>query len=153
MSMDKIAAAAVLVGTLAGCASSPRLASAPALSKSKGTVHFKSVPDRGTLIVLKVKNLAEPETLNPPGYSYVAWVQNDREAPPQNLGALRIDGDLKGVLRTTTSLRDFEFFVTVEAASDAQRPTGPPLLWTHRDDRMTLVRRDEWTRFSLSDAR
>ena len=148
----KTAVLAVLLGTLAGCALGPRLASAPPLSKTKRTVSFKTSPDRGTRIILKVKNLPQAEDLNPPGYAYVAWVQSDWEAPPQNVGALAVDNDQKGELKTTTPLRDFELFVTAEAACDAAKPTGPPLLWAHRDERIKLIHRDEWTQLALGDA-
>ena len=147
--INSLVAAAVLAGTLSGCAAGPRLASGPALAKAKGTVFFKKTEDRGTEIILKVRHLADPEGLNPPGYSYVAWVQSDREAPAHNVGSLIVDDDMNGELRSLTPLRDFELFVTVEPSSDAAEPTGPPLLWTHRDDRIMIARRDSWTRLAL----
>jgi hypothetical protein len=150
---EEFAAAAVLMAVLAGCAPGPRLAAAPALGKAKGNVFFKKTEERGTEILLRVRNLAEPEQLNPPGYAYVAWVQSDREAPPHNVGALAVDEEQTGELATATPLRDFELFVTVEPASDVAAPTGPPLLWTHRDDRLRLSRRDEWTQLAMGRAR
>jgi hypothetical protein len=151
--INSIAAAVILMGTFAGCESGPRLIRAPALAKAKGSASFKKTSDHGTRIVLVVRNLAEPENLNPPGYSYVAWVQGDREAPPHNVGALVVDDEQQGELRTLTPLRDFELFVTAEPSSDVAQPTGPPLLWVHRDARIKLVRRDEWTRLAVGDAR
>lgn len=128
-----VAAAVILTAAFAGCASGPRLASAPSLSKAKGSVAFKTTLYSGTRIVVKIKNLPEPEKLDPPGYAYVAWVQNEREAPAQNVGALALDVDLNGELQTITPLHEFDFFLTVEPSSDAAQPTGPPLLWTHKD--------------------
>lgn len=145
--------AAVLMGTLCACASGPRLVSDPSLAKAKGTVSFKGTEERGTRITLKIKNLAEPEGLNPPGYVYVAWVQSDREADAHNIGVLVVDDSRKAELRTSTPLHDFELFVTAEASSDAPQPTGPPLLWTHRDAMIKLARRDEWSQLALGDAR
>jgi hypothetical protein len=130
-------AAAVLAATFAGCAAAPRLSSAPALSKAKGTVDFEPSLYKGTKIYVRIENLKDPEKLDPPGYSYVAWVQNERESPPQNVGALALDGDLNGVLKTTTPLHEFEFFVTVETSSDASQPSGPPLFWAHKDRELT----------------
>ena len=123
----------------AACASAPRLSSAPALSKAKGTVSFKSTLYKGTKIALRIENLKDPEKLDPPGYSYVAWVQSERESAPQNVGALVLDPDLNGVLRTTTPLHEFEFFVTAETSSDAAQPTGPPLFWIHKDRELTVT--------------
>jgi hypothetical protein len=148
-----VAAAILITGTLAGCASGPRLGRAPALAKAKGTVSFTKTAEHGTRIILAVKNLVDPENLNPPGYAYVAWVQSDLEAPPHNVGALVVDDDQRGELKTITPLRDFELFVTAEPASDAAQPTGPPLLWMHRDARIKVGRRDEWSRLAMGDAR
>lgn len=128
---------AVILSVAAGCASGPRLASVPALSKAKGSVVFKTTLYSGTRIIVRIENLPEPEKLNPPGYAYVAWVQSDREAPPQNVGALALDVDLNGELRSITPLHEFAFFVTVEPSSDAPQPTGPPLFWTHKDRDLT----------------
>jgi hypothetical protein len=132
-----VLAAAVVAVTFGGCAGAPRLSSAPALSKAKGSVTFQPTLYSGTRISVRIENLKEPEKLDPPGYAYVAWVQNDREAPPQNVGALSLDVDLNGVLKTITPLHEFEFFVTVEPSSDASAPTGPPLFWTHKDRELT----------------
>ena len=151
--INSIAAAALIAWPLSGCASGPRLASGPALAKAKGTVSFIKTEDRGTEIVLNVEHLTEPEALNPPGYAYVAWVQSDREAPAYNVGALAVDDDRNGELKTVTPLRDFELFVTVETSSDASQPTGPPLLWTHRDERLEISRRDQWTQLASRRAR
>ena len=151
--INSIVTAAFLMGTLAGCASGPRLSSGPALSKAEARISFKKTADLGTRITLKVRNLVEPEDLNPPGYAYVAWVQGDREAPPQNVGALAVDDDRRGELKTITPLHDFELFVTAEASSDVAQPTGPPLLWTHRDERFARSRRDQWAQLALNGAR
>lgn len=131
-----VLAAAVLASA---CATAPRLSSAPALSRAKGTVSFKPTLYKGTKIALRIENLKDPEKLDPPGYSYVAWVQSERESPPQNVGALVLDPDLNGVLKTATPLHEFEFFVTAETSSDAAEPTGPPLFWIHKDREMTVT--------------
>jgi hypothetical protein len=131
------AAAAALLAALAGCATGPRLSSVPAFSKAKGNVKFHTTLYSGTRIFVRIENLKEPEKLDPPGYTYVAWVQSDREAPPQNVGALLLDVDLNGQLRTVTALHEFEFFVTVEPSGDAPQPTGPPLFWIHKDRALT----------------
>ncbi|HEX4048434.1 MAG TPA: hypothetical protein VH309_11395 [Elusimicrobiota bacterium] len=143
-----LAAAALLAAALTGCASAPRLSAGPALSKSRGRVRFEKTADGGTRILMRVENLAEPEGFDPPGYAYVAWVQSSREAAAQNVGALIVDDYRTGVLRTTTVLRDFELFVTVEATSDSPKPTGPPLLWARRVDPDALASRRVDARFA-----
>ena len=132
-----VLSAAALAAAMAGCASAPRLSSVASLSKAKGSVTFHPTPYSGTRIFVRIENLKEPEKLDPPGYAYVAWVQGGPEAPPQNIGALALDGDLNGELKTLTPLHEFEFFVTIESSSDAAQPSGPPLFWTHKDRELT----------------
>ena len=110
-----------------------RLNSSPEIPGAVGTVKFKRVEGDDTGIELKVRNLAEPEQLSPPGYAYVAWVRSTPEDSPQNVGALDLGPDLGGVLQAETPLRRFELFVTAEATSDAPQPTGPLLLWANRE--------------------
>lgn len=137
--MNRSIVVLVAAALAAACASAPRLSSAPALSKAKGTVSFHPTLYKGTKISLRIENLKDPEKLDPPGYSYVAWVQSERESPPQNVGALSLDVDLNGVLQANTPLHEFEFFVTAETSSDAAQPTGPPLFWIHKDRELTVT--------------
>lgn len=95
----------------------------------EGAVDFTKLDGGGTAIELRVRNLMEPERLNPPGYAYIAWVQGARGDPPRNVGALRLGEDLSGELRTLTEHACSELFVTVEATGDAERPTGRRLFW------------------------
>jgi hypothetical protein len=149
---NAIAAAAFLAAALAGCAP-VRLSASSALSKSKGTVRFERTRDRGTRIIVKVENLAEPEGLPYPGYVYVAWVQSDPEFSPHNVGALAVDDYREGTLRTETPLREFRFFLTAEASRDVRLPTGPPLLWARRDDPDKPAVFLRPTQFALDDGR
>jgi len=55
----------------------------------------------------------------------------DKDATPQNIGALEVDGDLSGRLKTVTAQRRFELFVTGEATGQAPSPSGEPLLWAN----------------------
>ena len=135
--IDSLMTAAVLAGTIAGCAAGPRLSCAPALSSAKGNVSFQTTLYSGTRILLTIENLPDPEELDPPGYTYVAWVQSDHEAPPQNIGALAVGTHRDGRLKSITPLHEFELFVTAETAGDASQPMGPPLFWAHKDRDLT----------------
>jgi hypothetical protein len=123
---------AVAAAALAACAG-PRVAAAPDLSQAEGVVKFGRLSDDRVSIDLAVRRLEEPEKLSPPGHAYVAWVRRGPDHPAQNVGALNVDEQLNGELRTATDLRRFELFVTAEAASDVDKPAGPPLLWTSHD--------------------
>ncbi len=127
----------VLIGgaiLLASCAGNDRRMSHGAeIPSAVGDVRFQPMGEDGLAIDLRVRNLREPEELIPPGYAYVAWVQDSRDAAPRNVGVLSLNADLSGELRTLTPLAFGELFVTAEAAADVERPTGRRLLWTSRD--------------------
>lgn len=130
--MHRTLAVSAAAAALAACAG-PRVAAAPDLAHAEAVVKFGRLSDERVSIDLAVRRLEEPSKLSPPGHAYVAWVRRAPEYPPQNVGALSVDEQLNGQLRTATDLRRFEFFVTAEAASDVDKPAGPPLLWTSHD--------------------
>lgn len=125
-----------LVAALSSCAAfgaGRPLSRAPGLATGEGEVVFRKSGDGGTSVDLSVRNLPEPERLDPPGYAYVAWAQDSPERPPRNLGRLRRRAEAGAGLKARTELSYFELFITAEAAVDADRPTGPRLLWAARD--------------------
>lgn len=136
-------AAAAVAAILGGCAvlGGGRLIASSTIPPTKGVVQFRRTVKRVTLIELYVARLPDPESLNPPGYAYVAWVQQNREDAPRNVGVLTLGRDASAWLRTKTGLKDFAFFVTVEGSGDVPQPTGPPLLWFGRDDWSALSER------------
>jgi hypothetical protein len=131
--LTTLAAAAALSACAALDLGSRRLSRSPEFPAASGTVSFRRGGDGDTGIDLRVRHMAEPDRLVPPGYVYVAWVRGGAEVPPQNLGVLELDADRGAALRAATSLRRFTLFVTAESARDGAAPAGPPLLWASRD--------------------
>ena len=78
-------------------------------------------------VVVNVKHLAKPGLLTPPANSYVVWFQQQGSAP-QNQGELKIGNDLKGELKSTTSLVNFNVFVTGETDPRAKTPSNQLVL-------------------------
>jgi hypothetical protein len=76
---------------------------------------------------VNVKHLAKPGLLTPPANSYVVWFQQQGSAP-QNQGELKIGNDLKGELKSTTSLVNFNVFVTGETDPRAKTPSNQLVL-------------------------
>lgn len=125
-----------VVAALSSCAAlggGRTLSRAPELATGEGEVVFRKSGDGGTAVDLSVRNLPEPERLDPPAYAYVAWAQDSPENPPRNLGFLRRGDEAGGELKARTELDYFDLFITAEAAGDAERPTGRRLLWAARD--------------------
>ena len=65
--------------------------------------------------------------LTPPANSYVVWFQQ-QDSPAQNQGELKIGNDLTGELKSTTTLNNFNVFVTGETDSQAKSPSNQLVL-------------------------
>jgi len=122
-----LAAAAVF----AGCSGAEKLSTSSTLPSSEGDLKCEKAANDNTGIDLKVKHLANPSRLTPPASAYVVWTRADKDAPPQNIGALEVDKDLSGRLKTVTPLRRFELFITAEPSGETQTPSGTPLMWAN----------------------
>lgn len=124
------------VAVLSSCAAlggGRPLVAGPDAPAAEGEVSFTRLAGSGTAVELRVRHLPQPERLDPPGYTYVAWVRAGREEAPRNLGGLVFRDDRSAELRALTAQDCAELFVTAEATGDAERPTGRRLLWTARD--------------------
>jgi hypothetical protein len=102
----------------------------PDVPAAQGKVKFDKTNDGNVAIKLSVKYLADPQKLQPPAAIYVVWVSNDKDSQAQNIGALKVDKDREGTLKSVTPLHAFQLFVTAEANGQVQTPAGPRLLWT-----------------------
>lgn len=78
--------------------------------------------NRNTKIDLKVSHLARPSSLTPPASVYLVWVRA-RGSDAVKEGAIGVDNDLKGELKTVTVLKDFDLLVTAEQSESATAPS------------------------------
>jgi hypothetical protein len=78
--------------------------------------------NQNTKLAVDVAHLADPKKMSPDANTYVVWALPKDAVVPYNLGALRVDEDLKGHLDTTTAFNDFAMFVTVEPAPNVSTP-------------------------------
>ena len=116
---------------LSACGPEQRhMSSSPMVPAAEGIVHFEKTKNDNVAIDLAVKRLANPEKLTPPASTYVVWVRSDKNAAPQNVGALKVDKDLVGTVDTQTPMHSFELFITAEGSGQVMAPAGQPLLWT-----------------------
>lgn len=114
----------------ASCGSSTpavRMVSTADIPAAQGRVTASKTSNGNTALVVEVRHLALPERVQAGATTYVVWAR----APggiEQNLGALRVDSDLRGTLRTVTPLRSFDVFITAEPSPTAMRPSNRTLL-------------------------
>lgn len=122
-----------LLSAIAACsgAMNLRLTASPEIPAAQSTAKITSTDNGNTKIDLKVEHLAAPGRVNSTASVYVVWVRADHpDARPQNIGALRVDGDLNGEFIGVTPLKSFDLFVTAESSQAASQPTGNRLLYT-----------------------
>ncbi|HYM79811.1 MAG TPA: hypothetical protein VEY91_00195 [Candidatus Limnocylindria bacterium] len=108
-----------------------RLTSSPDIPAAQSTVKVSTTDNGNTKIDLVVEHLASPERVSPGATVYIVWVRgNAADAQPQNLGALKVDNNLKGNLSAMTPLRAFDLYITAEPSQAGTVPTGKTLLNT-----------------------
>jgi hypothetical protein len=113
------------------CASGPRTArmtTSQSIPGAQGSVKSSKGDNGNTSLEVEVKHLASPEQVAAGATTYVVWARPRGAGPSQNLGALRVDDDLRGTLKTVTPLQSFDVFITAEDSPTAMRPTNEQLL-------------------------
>ncbi len=96
-----------------------------------GVVVVQTDKDNGNMnLDMKVVNLAEPTNLTPPENVYIVWIRPGGEDAHKQ-GALGVDKNLKGELRTITTAKNFDIFVTAEQSTSVTVPSGVEILRAH----------------------
>jgi hypothetical protein len=113
-----------------GCAGrTVALKSTDTAPAAQGELRVEKGDNGNTEVQLDVKHLAPAPRIESDAAQYVVWIEpTNGSTPPQNVGALSTDDDLRARLRTVTPFEKFDLFVTAERAGDASRPTGPRVL-------------------------
>ena len=121
-----------VVAMAAGCgASGPRtivMRTSHDVPSAEGTIKASSADNGNTALEVEVRHMASPEKVATGATTYVLWARAAGAAVAQNLGALQVDGDLRGTLKTVTPLRSFDVFITAEASPTAMAPINKQLL-------------------------
>jgi hypothetical protein len=115
---------------LGGCGTVYPLTADPSIPFAEGRV-LAARNDDGTVgIDLDTLHMGDPGKLDPAATTYVVWVRplGQADAKPENVGGFKPNPELKGWLSFKTKHKEFEVFVTPEAAADAAAPSGRILL-------------------------
>lgn len=109
-----------------------QLSTSTDIPAAQGTIRVSTTDNGNTQIDCLVEHLALPQSVNPDATIYVVWLRaNDVAGQPQNLGALKVDEDLKGSISAMTPLRSFELFITAEPSRVSTLPTSKKLLYAN----------------------
>ena len=121
----------LMIGFLSACASTgdANIVVASSVPAAQGELKVRDAGNN-TRIDLSVRHLAPPERISPQASTYIVWARPlaDDTGRAQNLGALSVDRNLSGRLRSTTPLKQFELFVTAESSTVAEAPSGERIM-------------------------
>lgn len=94
---------------------------------AQGTVKFKTGDNGNTELDIQAHALAAPSSISPPENHYVVWIEPPGE-PAKDLGALKVDSNENGELKTETPARRFRIFISAEQNINERAPEGPTVL-------------------------
>lgn len=92
-----------------------------------GTIMVKNGKNQNTDVTIKVQHLAEPAALAHPADVYVVWFQPDGQKP-KNEGQIMVQPNRSGELKTQTSYKHFQAFITAETNPRVEQPSGEHVL-------------------------
>ncbi len=119
----------ILIFAGLGWSKTYHLASTKIDPSAMGDVELSKDKNGNTNISLRVEHLAKPALLTPPANLYVVWFQ-EPGSNPENEGQLQVGNDLRGQLKTTTPLHNFDIFVTAEMDPTTKTPSDQVVLRT-----------------------
>ncbi len=115
-------AGAVLALASVGLAKTYHMTSMTTVPGAAGEVNVAKEKNGNTQIDVSVMHLAKPGMLTPSATSYVVWFEEEG-SQPQSQGQLKIGDDLKGELKSTTTLNNFRVIITAETDSQTKSPS------------------------------
>jgi hypothetical protein len=101
-----------------------KLTNTGAAPAAMGKVVTDTDRNGNTGVDVQVKHMAAPGSLTPAKANYIVWIQA-RGKDPEVLGALRVNDNLEGSLKSSTTYKDFDIFITAE---DSMKPETPSSL-------------------------
>jgi hypothetical protein len=123
---------AAIVSMQFGCGSNKAMKSGYGVPASEGTIKTSEGDNGNTILEIQVKHLAEPSRMASDATVYVVWVQSS-DGARQNVGALTLNDNLEGTLKTVTPYRRFSVSVTPEPSGQVSQPTHQPVFTSEVD--------------------
>src|SRR5512142_1748430 len=128
----KVSLLVLVAGLALGCSGRQdvRFKHGAGVAGARGDVKSKIADNGNTQFNSKVEHLAAPSEVASGATTYVVWLKPlEGNQPPQNVGALQVDGDkLTGSFEGVTWLRRFEVIVTAESDTMARTPSRSQVL-------------------------
>ena len=112
------------------------LGSSPEIPAARGEVRLQTTRNGNVQIKLRVENPAPAGRIIPGAEVFVLWARGlAAGSEAQNLGALKVDGNLNGRITAITPMPTFDLFITCEQSQTAIVPARLQLLPFHYPSR------------------
>jgi hypothetical protein len=122
-----VLAALSFILVVAAWAREDKLTNTGAAPAAEGKVITSTDRNGNTEVDVRVKHMATPQSLTPAKQSYMVWVQ-PRGKEAELLGALRVNSDLEGSLKASTTNKDFDVLITAEDDAKPATPSSTVIL-------------------------
>lgn len=127
-------ASAFTLFILSACSPKINFMASSVVPAAKGTVKIKTNSNNNYAISISILHLADPERLQPPRKTYVAWIETEQNNT-KNIGQFQSDNGmfsqtLKASLNTVSAFKPTKVFVTAEDDAAISYPTGQTVLTT-----------------------
>ncbi|HOX81497.1 MAG TPA: hypothetical protein PLJ60_05790 [Chryseolinea sp.] len=101
---------------------------------AEGTVKVSKDKNKNSVIKVSIKNLAEPDRLQPARKVYIVWMLTDNDMT-KNIGQIKtsrtfFNKRLEGSFETISSFKPVKIFITAEDDADIQYPQEEVVLST-----------------------
>jgi hypothetical protein len=121
-----VSAAIAIAFVQQGCDTTQQMLSDADVPASQGKVTVGAADNGNTEVTVQVKHLAPPAKIAADAKIYVVWIQPSN-GEKQNVGALALNDNLEGHLRTVTPHRRFLLTVTPEPGGRVLVPSHKPV--------------------------
>ena len=124
----------ILLLLLNACSPKHRFMQSHVVPAAEGSIKIKKDKNENYSIDIDVRYLAEPRNLQPPGDTYVVWMETATSGT-KNLGQLQISSSLmssalKASLNAVTPFKPTRIFITAEKEGAVIYPNGQSVLTT-----------------------
>lgn len=127
-----IAHSLFMVVALSSCTPKMTFLNSTIAPAATGGVSVKKDKNNNYVLNVSVMNLAEPKQLTPAKETYIVWMESD-ESSVKKLGQIAPRSKaLKGELKTTSTDKPKEVYITAENDANTTYPNGDIILTTKR---------------------
>lgn len=128
----------LLLSIFSSCARKMHFLTSAVVPAAQGSAKITKDANNNYAVHVKIKNLAEPDRLQPKKSVYVVWLVT-KDQNIKNLGQLKSSSGffssvLEGELETVTPFYPTRIFITAEDEPNVQRPGNNNILTTKASD-------------------